>query len=230
MFALKQKAISLLEHKLGKTGLVLDVRAWEPACLVEIDLHLPEVDMHRWTSVQHLKCRVAPGQYRDYTPAGWDADTHTCTLYVSTAHQGAGSRWANALKKGDEIIVLGAAPTPHRPAEDTRLVCLGDESTIGHFFALQQLAGEKLSGAIALSSPEHCRQLVEYLPMNMEPLVKTDKGGEAVLCNWVNSSLPQQPGTTVYVAGHIPAVQAIRRQLKKMHYGSGQVKVQGFWS
>lgn len=232
MYSLKQKAITLIENKMGKTARVLDVRRWEPEGLVEIDLHLPETNMYKWTTVQHMKCKVAPGQYRDYSPAGWDADTHTCTLYISTLHPGAGSTWAGGLQRGDEVLYLGVGNTSHSPVAGSKLVCLGDETAIGHFWALQQLAdacAAKVCGAIAVSDPAYSWQLQQYLPMNLQPLVKTDAGGEAVLAEWVEKEL-KTGDAVVYLAGHIPSVVALRRQLKSQGYSQAFVKAQGFWS
>ena len=36
----------------------------------------------------YIKFRMNDLTFRDYTPSGWDADTHTCTLYLDAAHNG----------------------------------------------------------------------------------------------------------------------------------------------
>ncbi|RFM28585.1 SIP domain-containing protein [Deminuibacter soli] len=235
MFNIKQKAIALIENRVGKTGRVLGVRHWEPGGFVEIDLHLPDIDMYRFSSVQHIKCRVAPAQYRDYTIAGWDAETHTCTLYIHTAHAGAGSNWANNLEEGDEIVYLGVSGSVHSATERSTLLCLGDASTIGHYWALQQLAHSgraNLCGAIALDHEAYCGQLNDYLRMNVQPLLQTDAGGETVLLQWMQQELlkRQHEDVTVYVAGYSPAVATLRRQLRSLRYGGALVKAQAFWS
>lgn len=231
MNILKQKAIAILEKTVIKTGTVLDVRAWEPATFFEIDLYLPETDMQGWTTVQHMKCKVAPATYRDYTPAGWDADTHTCTLYIDTAHDGPGSQWAASLHKGDTIQYMGIASTFHKPQPQTTLVYMGDSSSIGHFLAMQQLAGATytVTGAIALAQPEHRQQFAEYFHLPVTTVNAGNKGGLDHLANW----LQQQQftsNTTVYIAGHIPTSVQLRKQLRQRNDIKGSIKVQGFWS
>src|ERR1700761_5367232 len=163
MNKLTQKAIALAETTFFRTATVLAVRAWEPASIIEIDLHLPDCDMRRWTSVQHIKCKVGVLSYRDYTPSGWDAETHTCTLLIHVAHDGPGSRWARGLRPGDQLSYRKPESSHHHP-EAKQLCFLGDETTIGHFLALQQLAepGTAINGAILLSEPHHQQEFHAY--------------------------------------------------------------------
>src|SRR5580698_7103319 len=152
MNKLTQKAIALAEAPFLRKGEVLAVRAWEPGSIREIDLHLPDCDMSKWTSAQHIKCKVGVLSYRDYTPSGWDAETHTCTLLIYAAHDGPGSRWARDLRPGDQLSYRKPESSHHHP-EAKQLCFLGDETTIAHFLALQQLAepGTTINGAILLS-------------------------------------------------------------------------------
>jgi hypothetical protein len=85
---LKRKAGELFESRLLQTGTVLDVRPWTPSTLIEIDLHLPLVDMQQWEQVPYIKFRVDNFTFRDYTPSGWDAETRTCTIYIDAVHNG----------------------------------------------------------------------------------------------------------------------------------------------
>lgn len=227
-----KKIGSLLEEKMLKTGIVLDVRAWEPATFFEVDLHLPYADMSKWNEVQHIKCRVSHFTYRDYTPAGWDAETKTCTLYINASQDSAGSRWVKSLSKGDVFTYLGIGPTPHRPVAGQKLTCLGDETAIGHFLALRQLAGEtgRLDGAIALEQEAHCSQLKAYLPLQVDTLVKTDTGGQLALSRWLYKKQEAVTDSVVYLAGHIPTTDRLRRELKQMRFDRVNVKAQGFWS
>ena len=103
---LKRKAGELIEPRFVQTGTVLEVRPWAPSTLIEIDLHLPYVDMDNWEQVPYIKFRVDSLTFRDYTPSGWDAETHTCTIYVDAVHNGPGSKWARGLKKGDIVSYI----------------------------------------------------------------------------------------------------------------------------
>lgn len=229
---IKRKAISLIEQRMSKAGAVLAVRAWNPDSIVEVDLHLPGVNMYKWTQAQHIKCKVAEYEYRDYTPCGWDAETSTCSLIIHTGHDGAGARWGRGLQQGDIFSYVGIGSAMQRPAENAHLVFLGDESAIAHFYALNQLATRSLSvtGAITFTAPEHLEVFPEYFFDfgTVQAIEKTPGHNGNALLQWVAGR--HFPGNTVfYLAGQIPVVVQLRHLLRAQGIGSGQIKAQGFW-
>jgi NADPH-dependent ferric siderophore reductase len=226
MNILKQTALTLFENALAKEGTILAIRAWNPATFYELDVHFPALDMSGWNRVQHMKIKVAPGVFRDYTPAGWDVETRTCTLYINALQDGPGRDWVRSLKAGDIVTYVGVGATMHRPADEGNMIVLGDMSTIGHFLALQQLAGPKdIKGAIAIEEESHRMEFMEYFNWNIQPVVQTDQGGFHALTNWARNNDFNQ--ATVYVAGHIPSCTHLRKELKKGNCDT--VRVQGFW-
>ncbi len=234
MNKLTQKAIALAETPFLKRGEVLAVREWEPGSIREIDLHLPDCDMSRWTSAQHIKCKVGVLAYRDYTPSGWDADTHTCTLLIHAGHWGAGSSWALALGPGDTIFYRGPGSSHQQPLPARRLCFLGDETSIGHFLALQQLArpGVAISGAILLSEAHHRQEFNEYFSgWSLEPLLKSGDGDYSALDQWVSALDHQAHADTIfYLAGYGPGVHGLRRLLRQKGIDGSRVRAQGFWA
>ncbi len=233
MNKLTQKAIALAETPFLRTATVLAVRAWEPGSIREIDLHLPGCDMSKWNSAQHIKCKVGVLSYRDYTPSGWDAETQTCTLLIHTAHNGIGSRWAQLLQPGDTISYRGPGSSHHQPARTRRLCFLGDETTIGHFLALRQLAqpGTAISGAIVLGEAHHLQEFHDYfLGWEVQPLRKSVDADYRELDSWVDALDPREHADTAfYLAGYIPAVVRLRKQLRKKGITGSRVQAQGFW-
>ncbi|WP_298740714.1 siderophore-interacting protein [uncultured Chitinophaga sp.] len=229
---IKRKAISLIEQRMSKTGTVLAVRAWQPDAVMEVDLHLPGVNMHKWTQAQHIKCKVADFEYRDYTPCGWDAETATCTLIIHTGHDGAGARWARNLQSGDIISYVGIGSSMQKPADNVHLVFLGDESAIGHFVALHQLAKRPLSvtGAIAFSEPAHQDAFREYFCDfgTVQAVVKTPGHDSNALLQWV-AGHHFYSNTVFYLVGQIPVVVQLRNLLKAQGISGIQIKSQGFW-
>jgi len=228
MNIIKLKALELIEGTLAKSGTALAVRSWDPATFYEIDIHFPAMDMSGWTRVQHIKIKVAPGVYRDYTPAGWDADIRTCTLYVDAVQDGPGSRWVKALRPGDDITYVGVGGTLHKPADHCKMIVLGDMSSIGHFLALQQLAGEKtLAGAISIAEESHLAQFSEYFKWKVQPVMQEEMGGFASLLEWTQSE--NLTDSDVYLSGHIPTCVQLRKELKRRKDQPNGIRAQGFW-
>lgn len=226
MNGLKQTAIALLENGLLKTGKVLDVRYWEPSTFLEIDLHLPGLDMSDWELAQHIKCRVGPLTYRDYSLAGWDEETHTATLYIDAGHDGPGSRWAQLVKPGDTIQYAGCGRSHHAPVVGTRLIFLGDESSVGHFLSLQQLLPHPavISGAILLAEAGHRQTFYDFLRLPIDPVCS-----RKALSEWVGDTGCVDDETVFYVMGNTLMVQEVRKTLKEKGVERKGIKVQGFW-
>ena len=217
-----------MERQFAKTGHVLEVRAWNPSTFYEVDLHLPGVDMQKWQSVQHMKVKVAEYTYRDYSPANWDADKNTCTLYIDAAHDGAGSHWATGLRAGDDILYMGISSAFTKPLNAAALFCLGDSSAIGHFLALEQLAGKgKVAGAIVIPHPQHRTFFSQDFDSGLEAIPQQNVNNIDNLHTWL---LEQQiDDSAVYLAGNVPMVVELRKKIKSMSGFKGLVKVQGFW-
>ncbi|RFZ85880.1 hypothetical protein DYU05_09920 [Mucilaginibacter terrenus] len=229
---LKAKAGSLLEKRLIQSGKVLEVRHWVPSTMIEVDLHLPAAEVAAWQEVPYLKFKVADLTYRDYTPSGWDAETRTCTIYVDAAHIGPGSRWASSLKKGDEVYYIKVGSTRHSPKSTPAIIGLGDESSMGHLLALQQMVVPKarFSGAVVIANEDHRRQFEEYFWSPLQPLARTDVHGHQSIIEWVKQQHYDVSQTAFYLAGNNTMVQKVRKMLREMGFPPAQISTQGFWS
>lgn len=229
---IKEKAGQLIEKRLIQSGQVLEVRQWEPATIIEIDLHLPQADMLTWQEIPYIKVKVGALTYRDYTPSGWDAETQTCTLYVDAAHKGPGSEWARQLQSGDVIEYIKIGSTRHAPVSTPAVIGLGDESSMGHLLALQQmiLPKARFSGAVIIGNPQHRRLFEEYFWSPLQPLERNDTYGHHSIIQWVMQQNYDMAQTVFYLAGNNTMVSQLRKLLKQQGYPSGQIKAQGFWS
>ena len=230
---IKKRVGALLEPSLLQTGTVLEVRVWNPSTLIEIDLHLPLVNMEKWNYVPYIKFKVDHFTFRDYTPSCWDAETHTCTIYVDARHNGPGSNWARQLKKDDVIsYVKMIGFTHHQPDHTAAVIALGDESSMGHLLALQKmvLPHTRFSGGIVMANDEHRDQFNEYFWSPIEPVARKDEYGHNSLMEWVLAQGYRLENTIFYLAGNHTMVGQLRKLLKQQGYPSGQIKVQGFWS
>jgi NADPH-dependent ferric siderophore reductase len=113
------------------------------------------------------------------------------------------------------------------------MVFLGDETTIGHFQALRQLAGKDASigGAIALAESHHQQEFGEYFPgWKVEPIQKRHAHDHHELSGWIEGlKISDHSDTTFYLAGHLPSIIRIRKLLRERGFAGGQVQAQGFW-
>ncbi|WP_158799142.1 hypothetical protein [Pedobacter sp. L105] len=228
MNTIKKKAFSVLESRMLKKGKVLAVRNWNLNTFFEIDLHLPDVNMENWNSVQYIKVKVADYTYRDYTPALWEEETHTCTLCISASQNSRGSKWAASLKRGDQIFYLGIKATAHQPVPGKKILCLGDSSSVGHFLALKQLTNghETIYGAVSFNNEAHASEFTEYFDSSLEAL--KEKKCDTALLSWLKEQCLTDE--IVYIAGHTATSVQLRKYLKRCSDFKGTINVQGFWS
>ncbi|MGN8067463.1 hypothetical protein [Mucilaginibacter sp. SG564] len=222
---IKNKAVKFIGPQLLLAGRVLEVRVWDSATIIEIDLHLPLVDMRQWVEVPYIKFKVGESCYRDYTPFGWDADTATCSLLVDIAHDGCGSRWARQLCAGDTIQYIKIGTTHQAPHPTNLVVGLGDASSLGHLLALQQLTlpGIRFDGAVLLDSP-HTGQLVkDYFHSPLNTLTN-----QYALATWLMEQGYCTPHTSFYLTGNRGLVVELRSLLRNL--GHSNIQAKGFWS
>lgn len=228
MNLLKRKAVQFIEKSFLKSGKVIGMRHWDPPTICEIDLHLPLVDMSKWTEVQHIKVKVDAFEYRDYTPVFWDAETHTCTLIIDISHPGKGSSWAQGLQVGDNLLYVGLSSAHHKPSFG-EMMSFADTSSMAHMLALEYLTkgSGHINGVVVFDNQEHVDQFSSYFKSNLQPQLRLEELTETWQSWLKNKTLL---GQTIYIAGNIPAVVALRKSIKSGYFNfNGNVKAEGFW-
>lgn len=214
-----------------KTGRVLEVRTWRPATMIEVDLHLPLVNMHQWQEVPYIKFRVGNLSYRDYTPTEWDASTSTCTLFINTAHVGPGSLWARGLRRNDAIQYIKTGSTHQGIKAMPALTALGDESSIGHLLALQQMssATTHFSGAVLIDDKQHRAFFDKSMKSFIQPIARNEMYGHHTLMRWIYTQQYPLRDTVFFLSGNNVMVSQLRKLLKQEGCSSANIKSQGFW-
>lgn len=228
--AVKEKKMSFLERTFTKQGTILNIRPWASGTFFEIDVHLPDADMSKWTVTQHMKVKVAPYAFRDYTPAHWDAATHTCTLFIDAAHDGAGAKWAQQLQVGELIIYLGIGSSIQKPVQDQEMVFLGDQTALGHFMALQQLAGKdaRIKGNIVIKQAAHVKEFHAYFPKSpFQPVLQQSDALSTLVASLLDFPFSQEQ--VFYLVGNVRMVADLRNLLRKTGINNSQIKAQGFY-
>lgn len=222
---LGKKIHTVVDRQLLKHGTVLDVRHWPLSPMIEIDLHLPDAEMQFWMEVPYIKFSVGKFSFRDYTPFGWDIQTSTCSLLIDAAHQGPGSHWAAALQTGDPVHYLKIDSSRQMPHPTNLVVGLGDNSSMAHLMALQQLTlpGIRFEGVITSNDPQTAFLLNDYFP---KPLLSHTS--EAELMDWLTEQNYCNAHTSFYLTGNEQLVIRMQKLLKSL--GHTSIRAKRFWS
>ncbi|RUT70183.1 hypothetical protein D0817_13490 [Flavobacterium cupreum] len=223
-------ALSPVEKLFVKSGQIMAVRQWHGGPFYEIDVSLPQVNFEKWDTAQAIKCRISPLHYTDYTPAIWDAAEKICTLYIDTGHAGPGSSWAKDQVEGNAFHYMKIESEKHYPL-GSHLVFLGDQTAIGHFCALQQLAQQdtEISGFInfndaitAAAFSENCAWLpLQPTTAYTEIHTQTDK--------WILDNRYKIEDCIFYLVGNAKLIVSLRKLLHTHGIGGSRIKSKGFW-
>ena len=226
-----KKTILTVEHLFIKSGTIRAIRVWPGGNMHEIDVHLPTVMFERWTQAQSIKCRITPFHYTDYTPARWNIEEKICTLYIDTSHNGVGSQWTKRQVARNEFHYLKIEAVNQFPVAGKRFVFLGDQTGIGHFCSLQQLApvNTSISGFIAFSDLQTTNVFTENCPWLSLQAVSSYEAIYQQAEEWATRHQAEKENFMVYLVGHATLVVTLRKLLKSYGFAGSQVKSKGFW-
>ncbi|WP_291911585.1 SIP domain-containing protein [Chitinophaga sp. CB10] len=226
----RKKDISFIENIFIKSATILAVRCWDTGDYYELDLHLPQARPENWTAAQRIATRISNFHYCDYTPARWDADTKTCTLFIDGSHPGRGSQWLRTLEAGSPLHYVSIDSVRHAPVEGTVPVFIGDHTAIGHFSALQQLAGREAvtTGFLQVNQAAHKAMVAENCPWLNLHVVSRQEDYYHQLDAYLGD-LPQDTKYMFFLAGNSRLVGNTRKFLRQLGIDNASIKAQGFW-
>lgn len=226
-----KRAIGGLLDQILHPAKVLAMNLYPSSKMWEIVLHLPDVNMNKWNTIKRLKCRVGELEYRDYTPALWDEKKNVCTIFIAAGHDGAGSSWVRQLKVGDNVL-FGEAHAAQLPAREGPILCMGDSSAFGHFLALKQLTRHgnyPVDTVMLLPDDDQLPALLKEHTSGDTFIMKPGKDRFATLAKWCGTK-DLNSYTSIYIAGNIPMVTALRKKLKACSGLQAKIYAHGFWS
>jgi NADPH-dependent ferric siderophore reductase len=87
-----------------------------------------------------IRVRDAAGKFvrRRYSVRDHDPETNELTLWIVTAHDGAGSHWAKSAVAGDQVDVVGPRGKIPLSADADWHVFIGDTTGLGAFYRMAQ--------------------------------------------------------------------------------------------
>jgi|GEM_PF-2051498 len=231
MEGVQKSTVSIVEKIFVKSGEITAIRVWNGCNLYELDIHLPNVEFSKWDKAQSIKCRISALHYTDYTPAMWNNEEKSCTLYIDTSHNGQGSIWAKNQRVGNPFYYAKIEAEKHFPIPNKHLVFIGDQTGIGHFCSLQQLADKntKISGFITFNDKQTADCFYQNCPWLPLQTVSLQNDIYYQTKEWLNNNQYQKDNFVFYVVGSAELIVSIRRLLKTYEIDGSQIESKGFW-
>lgn len=227
----QRNKLSLVEKFFIYTGEIIAVRRWNSGNMYEIEVHLPDVDFTKWDKTMSLKCRISSFHYVDYTPSRWDCETRICNLYIDTSHGGRGSNWAMNQVEGSPFYYAKIESEKHNPEKGKDMVFIGDQTGVGHFSALYQLAegNTLISGVLTFPdvyTAEECNLKCPWLTVETFSSIND---ANSRIEQWLCDHSMQLQHASFYIVGNAGLVVKARRVLKNLGIQGLQIRSKGFW-
>lgn len=176
---------------------------------------------------QEVEFRVDDTAFRHYTPSAYDRTAGALDVIFYLHDRGPGSRWAGALRAGQDVRLLGPGGR-FVLSRAPRHIFLGDETCLGVFHALARAAPSDAIGAIEVDpGAEHWPVVAEV------PLVAATRttGRGSGLAAWLaREALVPDDTTTIYLAGHADTIAELRAELRARGWSRSAIRTKPYWA
>ncbi len=185
-----------------------------------------------WKPAQEVEFRVSDTEYRHYTPSLWNSvEGYTDVLFFLKA-DGVGSRWADKLKVGNQIVLIGPGGKFVPNPADKNIVMLGDETTLSAFYGMQQAVGKDVKTTCVL---EMCKDALDWhkkIGLEATAIETAEHQRGEVLRLWLQKhllSISIENDYTYYISGNADTIKSLNRLLLKSDVSPKRIYKKPYW-
>jgi len=195
-----------------------------------------EISRTNFIAANVVEFRVSETDYRHYTPSLYDAEKQVCEVIFYLHDQGPGSKWAEALRIGDSMKLIGPGGKMSYLPEYKRHVVFGDETALGLMICMEQAVvknGQTFLGIAELESGH--LDWIKYLNSEATKAVESSFENPAQPAVDLMSSqeqlyLKDLHSTCFYLTGRAKSIQQIKKFLTSKGVSSKQIKTYPYWA
>ncbi len=195
-----------------------------------------ELNFSGFVAANVVEFRVSDTDYRHYTPSLYDPEKKICEIIFYLHDQGVGSKWAENLKNGDTLKLMGPGGKMSYQPEYKKHFVFGDETSLGlmvcmeqairknnqHYFGLAELNKEHLDWVQYLNFPETIA-VESSFEHPAKPSVEWLNRSESV---WGTD----KKEICFYLTGRAKSIQQLRKNLIEKGIDSRQIKTYPYWA
>ncbi|WP_157977272.1 siderophore-interacting protein [Taibaiella helva] len=184
---------------------------------------------------QKIEFRVSDTDYRHYTPAYFNKEEGICDVLFYLHDQGPGSRWAAALKAGDETKLMGPGGRMRLDRQAAMHVVYGDETSLGLFQGMAHEAAHLKVPYFCIAEMDAAHQHWGHLvPAAIHAVEKHTAfkayNAKNLLQQWLQDYKEPKEQIAFYLSGNARAIQEFRKALFSQGFKSSQVQADPYWS
>jgi len=182
-----------------------------------------------------VKVRVNDTEYRHYTLSAFDTTVGYCEIVFYLHGMGPGSSWAEALRMGDKVKLLGPGGKLHYSESKENHFLFGDETSLGWMKCMEEEAERReefFFGFAELDEPH--QDWASRLGSSVKIVEKSsDNPAQPVidiLKEWEEDFWETAGNTVFYLTGRTKSIQAFRKFLLSKGISSNRIKSEPYWA
>jgi len=182
-----------------------------------------------------IEFRVTATEFRHYTVSAFDKAQQTCEMLIYLHDRGVGSKWAQNLKTGDKLGLMGPTSRIKYKTDHKAHFIFGDETSVGLMQFMAKEAGRRGHSyhCLAELDESNCRWLEaldipacvvskEYEPA-ARPAVEAIAARPADFWQqWSNAAF--------YLTGRAKSIQAVRKALVAQGIAMKNIFTEPYWA
>jgi NADPH-dependent ferric siderophore reductase len=215
--------------------------AYKQTVITEVEYYAPKLKRIRyqgdalrsieWKPAQEVEFRVTDTEYRHYTPMYWNKEKGYTDVLFYLHGKGPGSSWASDLKVNDELLLIGPGGKFIIPDNSSRIVMMGDETTLSTFYGMQQqLPGGVTNIHCLIECEAEAMGWPEKIGMKAIPLQTIPSFPGRIQEEWLRQHLNTADSATAYfLSGNADTMKNLRRLLVSTGVPGAQIRMKPYW-
>lgn len=185
-----------------------------------------------WQPAQEIEFRVTDTEYRHYTPMLWNEQEGYTDVIFYLHNRGPGSLWADNLKVGDEVMLIGPAGKFVAKKSHKKVVMIGDETSLSTYYGMQTLLKPNNETICVLEVYEDALKWAEMIGLEATMLnTSTSQVGKKSEA-WLKDFLERKDAReyVYFLSGNANTIKILRRMLVKRIVPSKQIFTHPYWA
>lgn len=183
-----------------------------------------------------IEFRVSDTEFRHYTPSYFNQTKGVCEVLFYLHQKGVGSLWAENLKVGDELKLIGPGGKTQYDKQAEFHFIFGDETSIGLMECLALEAKKNGKKYLCLAETDEANaEINQYTPVAVRICKKSNENKALFAAEFTEKFLADYPNNpskiAFYLTGNAQSIVQLRKKIKEMGITQKkQIQTEPYWA